>query len=193
MKKSSLAPTAQSTSNPSAADQHFYQTLRDGTVVLVRPIQATDVDLERDFIERLSPRSRRYRFLGTIKTPSADLLKSFTRPELARGVAYVSLIGHGPDAREVGVARYNASPDGLSCECAVTVSDEWQGKGLATILMHHLIDTARARGIERMYSIDANDNQDMRELAEHLGFQHRVDPDDPTLVVHTLDLRRLEH
>ena len=37
--------------------------------MLIRPIQATDEGLERAFIERLSPQSRRYRFLGTIKTP----------------------------------------------------------------------------------------------------------------------------
>jgi hypothetical protein len=55
--------------------------------------------------------------------------------------------------------------------------------------MDRLIGTAREHGIEHMYSIDANDNQDMRELAEHLGFQRRVDPDDPTLVIHTLNIR----
>lgn len=165
------------------------ETLRDGTSVLIRPIQATDEGLERAFIERLSPQSRRYRFLGTIKTPSAELLRQFTHPELVRGVAYIATIGEGSETREIGVCRYSASPDWLSCECAVCVSDEWQGKGLATILMHRLIETARERGIERMYSIDANDNQDMRELAEHLGFRRRVDPDDPTLVIHTLDMK----
>jgi len=165
------------------------EALRDGTSVLIRAIQGTDEGLERAFIERLSPQSRRYRFLGTIKTPSAALLRQFTHPELARGVAYIAIIGEGSGRREIGVCRYSASPDGLSCECAVCVSDEWQGKGLATTLMHRLIETARDRGIERMYSIDANDNQDMRELAEHLGFRRRVDPDDPTQVIHTLDLR----
>jgi GNAT superfamily N-acetyltransferase len=166
-----------------------HEKLRDGTTVLIRPIQAGDEALEREFIERLSPQSRRYRFLGTIKTPSPEWLRKLTHPELLRGVAFVALIAEGSQTREIGVCRYSASPDGLRCECAVAVSDEWQGKGLATILMHRLIDTARARGIERMYSIDANDNQGMRELAEHLGFGRRVDPEDPTLVIHTLDLK----
>lgn len=167
----------------------WHEKLRDGTTVLIRPIQAADAALERQFIERLSPQSRRYRFLGTIKTPSPELLRRFTHPELVRGVAFIALIADGPENREIGVCRYSASPDGLSCECAVAVSDEWQGKGLATILMRRLIDTARARGIERMYSIDANDNQGMRELAEHLGFRRRVDPEDPTFVIHTLDVK----
>ncbi len=54
--------------------------------------------------------------------------------------------------------------------------------------MQHLIDVARQRGIASTYSLDAADNQAMRELAEHLGFARRADPDDSTLVVHTLDL-----
>jgi RimJ/RimL family protein N-acetyltransferase len=124
-----------------------------------------------------------------MKTPSAELLRQFTHPELSEGVAYVALIGEGSETREIGVCRYSASRDGRSCECAVAVSDEWQGKGLATILMSRLIETARARGFERMYSIDAKDNEHMRELAEHLGFERLADADDPTLVLHTLDLK----
>ncbi len=142
-----------------------------------------------DFIERLSPESRRYRFLGTIKTPSRQLLTQLTHPERVRGVAFIALIPDGPHERDIGVCRFSASPDASDCECAVSVSDEWQSKGLATILMRHLIDTARARGLQRMYSIDANDNVRMRELAEHLGFERRVDPEDPTLVIHTLELK----
>jgi RimJ/RimL family protein N-acetyltransferase len=166
-----------------------YQKLRDGTNVLIRPIEAADEALEREFIERLSAQSRRYRFLGTIKTPSPQLLQQLTHPQAVRGVAFVARLAEGPHSREIGVSRYSASPDGRSCECAVSVSDEWQGKGLATILMRRLIDTARHGGIARMYSIDANDNQRMRELAGYLGFQRTVDPDDPTQVIHTLDLK----
>jgi GNAT superfamily N-acetyltransferase len=176
-------------SGRSAADLHWQQKLRDGTSVLIRPIQEVDEALERQFIERLSAQSRRYRFLGTIKTPTPELLKQFTHPETVRGVAFIALIDDGPQKQEIGVCRYSASADGAVCECAVAVSDEWQGKGLATILMQHLIDTARQHGIKQMYSIDASDNQRMRELAEYLGFRRTVDPEDPTLVIHTLNLK----
>ena len=188
MNSSSAIPGAPAPSGKAAADLQWHEKLRDGTSVLIRPIHAADEALERDFIERLSPESRRYRFLGTLKTPSPKLLRQLTHPETVRGVAFVALIGTGAQKREIGVSRYSASPDGASCECAVAVSDEWQGKGLATLLMRHLIDTARAHGIGCMYSIDANDNQRMRELGEHLGFRRTLDPDDPTLVIHTLDL-----
>lgn len=171
---------------PSAAPSRH--VLRDGTTVVVRPIQATDVDLEREFIERLSPKSRRYRFLGSIRTPSAELLRQLTQPQLTHGVAFVALLGEGAETREIGVCRYSTSADASSCECAVAVSDEWQGKGLATLLMQRLIETARDHGFQRMYSIDAADNHEMRDLAGHLGFKCEVDPEDSTLVIHSLAL-----
>ncbi len=165
------------------------EKLRNGTTVLIRPIRDDDVELERRFIEELSPQSRRFRFLGEIKTPSPELLKQFTHLDHASEVAFVALLADGADKREIGVSRYSARTDGLSCECAVAVSDDWHNQGLATLLMQHLIGVARRHGIECMYSIDSADNQAMRDLAGHLGFQRKQDPSDATQVMHTLDLK----
>lgn len=162
--------------------------LRDGTAVLIRPIADTDIEIERRFIERLSPTSRRFRFLGDVKKPSAQLLKQFTHLEHATEATFIAVVASGADLQEIGVSRFSARTDGLGCECAVAVSDEWQGRGLGTILMQHLIGAARQHGIVIMYSIDAADNFAMRDLADHLGFTRIADPDDATQIIHTLDL-----
>jgi len=39
-----------------------------------------------------------------------------------------------------------------------------------------------------MFSIDANENERMRELARDLGFKREQAPDDPTRVIHRLVL-----
>ena len=166
----------------------WQEKLRDGTTVSIRPICDDDVELERRFIEELSTQSRRFRFLGEMKSPSPELLRQFTHLDHASEVAFIALIADGADKREIGVSRYSARTDGLSCECAVAVSDEWHDKGLATLLMQHLIDTARQHGVECMYSMDSADNQAMRDLALHLGFQRKQDPNDATQVIHTLEL-----
>ncbi|HXR63110.1 MAG TPA: GNAT family N-acetyltransferase [Rudaea sp.] len=170
-------------------EMHWKEVLRDGTSVLIRPIHGEDAGLERRFIERLSPEARRLRFLGEIKTPSAAMIDQLTHPQAGRDAAFVALIADGAEKREIGVARFSARPDNLACECAVVVSDEWRGRGLATVLMRHLIDIARQRGIECMYSVDLAGNHGMQELAAHLGFQRKADPDDASQVLHTLDLK----
>lgn len=178
-------------STPSGAPDHprWIETLRDQTVVLVRPLLPTDRDEERRFLEGLSPQARRYRFLGQIARPSEALVDRLMDVDFVDDVAFVAVHAEGGRERIVGVARYGASPGGAECECAVTVADAWRNKGLGTTLMRHLIDVARARGMTRMFSIDAVDNAPMRELAHYLGFSTHLDPDDATLYVHSLALQ----
>jgi GNAT superfamily N-acetyltransferase len=164
------------------------EVLRDGTRVQVRPIHPNDIELERRFIEALSPRSRRFRFLETIRSPSAALLEQMTVIDPATDAAFVALLGTGAQALEIGVARFSAQADGLDCEFAVTVSDEWQHKGLGTLLMRRMINVAKARGIKTMHSSDAADNDLMRKFAEHLHFHHVRDPEDATLVRYSVEL-----
>lgn len=166
----------------------WVDTLRDGTHVIIRPIRKEDAELERSFINRLSPESRRMRFLGQIREPSDEMLRRLTDIDYKKEMAFIALVHRDGQTLEIGVARYSTSADGKFCECAVTVSDEWHHKGLATLLMHHLIDVARTRGIRKMVSYDAIDNGQMRELATFLGFKRTADPSDSGMVVHSLTL-----
>lgn len=168
-----------------AESQHI---LKDGTHITVRALHPDDIELERRFIEALSPKSRRFRFLETMRSPSAALLKQMTVIDPSTDVAYVALLGAGPQATEIGVGRFSAQADGHDCEFAVTVSDEWQNKGLGTLLMQRLIEAAKTRGIKAMHSSDAADNTQMRQFADHLHLAHRRDPDDATLVRYSLDV-----
>jgi len=161
-------------------------TLLDGSEVTVRALRKEDAALERDFIRNLSPESRWMRFLGQIGDPSDSLIRKLTELDYQHDMAFIALSRESGIVREVGVSRYSLAPDGQSCECAVTVADTWQGKGLGTVLMRDLIDIARRRGIHSMFSIDANENERMRELARDLGFKREQAPDDPTRVIHRL-------
>ncbi|HEY0232251.1 MAG TPA: GNAT family N-acetyltransferase [Dokdonella sp.] len=178
-----LATTPQSADSP-----HWDEALRDGTRVLVRPIRREDAALEREFIEHLSATSRRLRFLGSIGEPSDELIRSLTDIDYRRDVAFVAVIERDGVPCEIGVSRFSLAADGQSCECAVTVADEWQNQGLGSLLMRHLIGIARQRGVRTMVSFDAADNAAMRDLAQYLGFRRERDPDDATQVIHTLVL-----
>ena len=74
-------------------------------------------------------------------------------------MADVALAHDSGALREVGVSRCSASGDAQHCECAVTVADHWQHRGLGTLLMRHLSDTARCHGFRQMFSLDAVANE----------------------------------
>jgi len=161
--------------------------LRDGSLVRIRPLCAADAELELDFLARCSPQSRRQRFLGTVQ-PTMDLARSLTRIDRENDLAFVALFDPHGQERVDGISRCHVDPGKRSAECAVLVCDDMQGKGLAVLLMRHLIELARMRGLSELVSIDSASNHGMRELASFLGFDRRSDPGDTTQVIHTLKL-----
>lgn len=165
-----------------------HETLADGTAVLIRSLRADDRQLETDFIRQLSPHSRRQRFLCDFKQPSDALIDQMMDVDHDRREALIAVALVEGTPREVGVARYCATGDDDTCECAVTVADAWQHCGLGTLLMRRLMDGARSHGFGRMISIDAANNHAMGGLARSLGFQRQLDPDDPSQVIHSIDL-----
>lgn len=175
---------------PDATRPVWVETLRDHRRVLIRSIDSSDREAEKAFIEGLSSEARRFRFLGQIGQPSEALLRQLTDIDPSHELAYVALVLQDGHERIVGVSRYSADAGNRNCECAVTVDDDWRDQGLGTLLMRHLIDGARERGIRYMYSIDVAENVRMNELADHLGFTTRSDPDEASQVLHELDLRQ---
>lgn len=175
-------------STGSTEHRRWSETLRDRSHVVIRPVAPQDREAERAFIEGLSPMSRHFRFLGEVCHPSDRLLDQLTKVDPTRDAAFAAVTPEGAQERIVGVSRYSADRSGDSCECAVAVADDWQGKGLGTLLMKHLIDVARSHGVHRLYSVDLAENVRMTELAGELGFHTRSDPDDAAQVIHELSL-----
>lgn len=173
---------------PSDAAAPWIITLDDGTAVTIRPIRADDAERERQFIENLSPESRYYRFLSGMTHPSAALIKNLTDIDHCRDEAYVALIEQNGKPVQIGVSRYYSDADGKRGECAIAVADAWKRKGLGTRLMQRLIKTAKARNMERIYSIDTVANDEMYDFARGMGFQRETNPNDHTQVIHTLAL-----
>lgn len=170
------------------AGTHWIESLNDGTRVLIRPLREEDRAREQAFIERLSPQSRRFRFMDTFKHASPALLDQLMDVDNLQKVAFVALVHDNGELREVGVSRYSATERDGQCECAVSVADDWRDRGLDALLMRHLISQARKNGFRQMVSLDATDNEPMRDLLSQLGFHGQHDPQDATQVIHTLDL-----
>ena len=174
------------------ARERWLEALSDGRHVLIRPIRPSDVERNARFIAQLSPPSKHFLFLGGIAQLSAAAQRHLCDPDYAHDMAYIAL---GLDSRtgetrdQVGVCRYAGGDPAKGAEISVAVADAWQHRGLGKILLRHLVDYARARGVLRLYSIDAANNERMRKLARDIGFTEQPDPDDNNQVIYSLDLR----
>ena len=153
-------------------------TLNGGERLRVRPIRPEDAAMELAFVECLSDHSRYMRFFNPTRTLAPRLLARLTQLDYEREMALIALDG---DAMR-GVARYSPKSDGTTCEFAVTVADDWHGRGLATSLMQRLIDCARDAGYLTISGTVLSDNHDMHRLMTRLGFKGVRSPEDPTVI-----------
>jgi acetyltransferase len=163
--------------------------LPDGVLMEIRPIRPEDATIERDFVNRLSERSRYLRFMQPLSELSPEMLSRFTQIDYDREMALIAVV-RGDDGEEVqvGVARYIMHPHRKGCEFAIAISDEWQGRGIATRLLEALIEVARDRRLKVMDGVVLRENRGMLKLADRLGFRREADPDDPDLVTLNLEL-----
>lgn len=164
--------------------QHLIKkaTLADGVVITIRPIRPEDAQIEAEFVRNLSEESRYYRFMDTLRELSPQMLSHFTHVDYVRHMALIAVIGTGGRETEIAVARYIVTDDGTDCEFAIVVADAWQRKGIGSQLMQALIETARARGLRRMFGEVLTSNHKMLELMNRLGFQLKLDPAEPRLM-----------
>ena len=121
--------------------------LRDGGSVSVRQIAPDDKAALVAAFARLSPDSRYSRFFSPISeldSQTVEYLTNVDHHDHEAVVAVDPVTGVG-----VGVARYvRRRDDPQSAEVAVTVADDWQGRGVARLLLEELADRARAEGVK---------------------------------------------
>ena len=154
--------------------------LRDGTGILIRPIGPDDAEREQAFVRALSPESRYFRFLTTLRELPPDMLHRFTHPDFERELALVAATEEA-QSRVIGVARCVADPDKQGAEFALVIADEWQNRGIGTRLMHELMRAARAVGMRWLWGDVLVSNVKMLGLMNALGFQLQPVPGDPGL------------
>lgn len=155
--------------------------LADGTDLTIRPIRPEDADIEQDFIRRLSPQSKYFRFMQALQELTHEMLVRFTQIDYDLEMALIAVVEVDGGDREVGVARYSTNPDGRSCEFAIVVDDTWQHRGIGFRLMEKLMDIARSRDLVVMEGEVLAGNREMLAMATKLGFKVTTSAEDPKL------------
>ncbi len=165
---------------PRSAAAHAQQgqriELRDGSAIVVRPIRASDKAAIAAAFDRLSDESRYRRFLSPMPHLSRRQLEYFTELDHHDHEALIAFDERTRDG--VAVARFVRSKvDPEAAEAAVTVADDWQGRGVGTKLLQLLADRARAEGVRRFTATLLAQNRSMLELLEQIGPAHASGPE----------------
>ena len=166
----------------SAFDDLDHFRLADGRKGMIRPIRASDLELERRFVMGLSRRTAYLRLLSGRGLQPGEL-ERWTDIDPAREIALIAVTVDGGVEEQVGVARCARDDQAPPAwDFGIVVADAWQGAGLGEILLSHLLERAEAAGVAALSSITLPENRGMLALARRLGFTVRREVGDATLM-----------
>jgi GNAT superfamily N-acetyltransferase len=131
----------------------FDEVLRDGTPVTLRAARSDDGSKILQAFRKLRQETVYTRFFGYKSDVSDVELKRITDGDFSRDVALLVTIGSGEEEVVIGGASYfstTTAPQPHSAELAFTVEDDYQGLGVASLLMRHMVNVARKNKLKSL-------------------------------------------
>lgn len=159
----------------SISDPREYRALGyliNGRPFFIRAVREWDRAPLLDLFQRSSQQSRYFRYFETKNTLSDKELDYYTRLDFEH---HAALAAEAPDEEGViAVGRYievQPAADPRRAEVAFLVRDDYQGQGVATQLLKHLIRIARVNNIVQFEAEMLPSNTRMLEVFDHSGYE----------------------
>ena len=148
----------------------YQTTLEDGTTLIIRPIRPEDKPLLLDGFNRLSERSRYFRFFTKLPTLSRDQLHYLTEVDQESHSAWVAGVVEDGHETGVGVIRWiRLRDDPLTAEMAVTVVDDYQRRGIGRTLFYVAAQEALLKGVKSFFAVVLAENSATIAMLRGMG------------------------
>lgn len=144
------------------------ERLRDGALLEIRALQPGDRAGMLDAIKRFSSEALYRRFFAPKRNFSEREIDFYLNVDFESHVALVAVLSEDGRQVIVGGARYVVCRPGCA-EVAFAIDDPHQKRGIATHLITHLIEIARAAGLESFIAEVLPENVPMLKVFERCG------------------------
>jgi RimJ/RimL family protein N-acetyltransferase len=164
-----------------AAKYQNLETLRNGTAVRIRSVRADDKERFSEAFRNLEAGSIRRRFFHHKKALTDQELKAATEVDFEDVVALVVTVGEGETETIIGAGRYlayDAADAQRNAEVAFTVEEDYQGQGMASMLLRHLVGIARQKGVSHFEADVLPENRAMLKVFARSGLPMRQSASD---------------
>ena len=149
--------------------------LRDGSRVYMRPLKLTDESALRAMFYRLSDKSVHHRFFRVIETMPHEKLQDFLQIDYAADMALIVLTDTSETAELIGIGHYSKNTGVSTADSAYLVRDDYQGKGIGSVLFDTLVQVARTQGITGFTADVLAINAAMLRIFRKSGFAVQVE------------------
>jgi acyl-CoA synthetase (NDP forming)/RimJ/RimL family protein N-acetyltransferase len=152
---------------PENATAGVYALLADGTTVEIRPAVPGDFDSVKAMHDAMSSDNMYLRFFNASRLSAETEARRLCRAPGPDRLALLALTGSGV----VGCASYDLVPatEGRTAEIAFAVADHMHHKGIATLLLEHLISAARASQVRTFTAETLSENSAMLRVFADAG------------------------
>ena len=165
-------------------------TLGNGTVVTIRAIRPEDKNRLVSAFKKLDRETVYARFFHYVNELTAQDLRRATEVDFDREVALVVTTHSGDEETIIGVGRYVVGEEAdaeRSAELAFIVEKDYQGLGIASRLLRHLVQIGRQKNVSRFTADVLSGNRAILRVIAGSGLPIKQQPDG-TLVRVTLSL-----
>lgn len=148
-----------------------YALLRDGDSVLLRVATPADVPAVEALMRGVSRDSLQMRFMGAVAYVSRSAIEFLCAGEPSDRLSLLAIVGQGPDERVVAIGNYVSLGVGGRAEVAFLVHDDFQGRGISTLLLERLAGIAAGSGFLGFEAEVLYENQPMIDVFKDSGFE----------------------
>jgi GNAT superfamily N-acetyltransferase len=156
-------------------DLRYYRvetTLDGGMRLSIRATRPDDKERLVEHFERLSLDSQYRRFFGFRKAFTRQELEYMTNPNfLEHATIVVTVCDSEMNEYIVGEGHYVAVPDGQYAKFALSVLDQYQRKGIGSLLLPHLARLARHWGVRKLQADVLSSNRNALSFLVRRGFR----------------------
>ena len=145
-------------------------SLKNGTVLHIRPVRAADVPGLGRFYKMLSGVSVFCRFASRRLCMSRDSLLRLCQVDFDRDFAFLAIVP-GEKEHIIGEARLNRLCEFTSAELSFVIADQWQGKGVGNLLMEFCLVVAKEIRLKKVLMEILKTNVRMIQFGYKYDFQ----------------------
>ena len=160
---------------------------RSGITLSVRAAGEADAAALSAFFDAVSDDDRRFRFFSSGEHVSHEQLDQLIHADHHQSESFLAF--DKATGELVGSALLACDGALDTGEIAVSIRNDYKGKGVGWALLDFLGQQAQARGVRRVISIESRENHAAIELEREKGFTPEAFDDDPTMVILSKNFR----
>jgi RimJ/RimL family protein N-acetyltransferase len=153
-----------------------------GQKVTFRPAKPVDDRLIQEHFYQMDEKDVQARFFGMRRSFFREDVEGLVQVDYINNLSIVAVTGEVGFEKIIGLGEY-ALEQGAVAEIAFSVSKEWQGKGIAGVLLEKITEAAREKGFTELVAYTLPTNIGMIKLFKKLPYRTETTIEDNTVIL----------